>query len=146
MDNWKIWTIAANPLRRKFTFQRAISTAVFKHEIPTSLILNLDQTPLNTFKGQDNDTLKELWSENNCEIVTVPHNLTNEFQPLDISVNKAEKALIQNQYNDWFSNEVSVQLKKGIDPNDIKTTSKLSNLKPLNTSCIINFYKHLSDS
>ena len=30
----------------KFTFQRAISTAVFEHDIPTSLIVNLDQTPL----------------------------------------------------------------------------------------------------
>ena len=32
-----------------FKFQRAISTAVFKHDIPTSLIVNLDQTPLRYF-------------------------------------------------------------------------------------------------
>ena len=38
---------------------------------------------MDTFKGQDNDTLKELCAENNCEIVIVPYNLTNKFQPLE---------------------------------------------------------------
>ena len=33
--------------KEKFTFQRAISTTVLEHDIPTSLIVNLDQTPLN---------------------------------------------------------------------------------------------------
>ena len=49
-----------------------------------------------TFKGQNNDTLKELCSKNNCEIVIVPHNFTNKFQPLDISVNKAAKTFMYN--------------------------------------------------
>ena len=101
---------------------------------------------MDIFKGQDNDTLKMLCSGNNCEIVIVPHNLTNKFQPLDISVKKAAKAFIQNQHNDWFLNEVSVQLKKGIDPADIKITSKLSNLKPLHASWIIGLYKHLLEN
>ena len=65
---------------------------------------------MDTFKGQDNDILKELCSKNNCKIVIVP--LTKKFQLLDIRVNKAARAFIQNQYNDWFSSEVSVQLKK----------------------------------
>ena len=30
----------------KFTFQKAISTYVYDHDIPTDLIINLDQTPL----------------------------------------------------------------------------------------------------
>ena len=33
---------------------------------------------MNIFKGQDNDSLKELCSETNCEIALVPHNLTNK--------------------------------------------------------------------
>ena len=52
--------------------------------------------------------MKELSSKNNCEIVIVPHNLINQFKPLDISVSKAIKVFIENQYNNWFSNEVSV--------------------------------------
>ena len=99
---------------------------------------------MDTFKGQDNDTLKELCSENNCEVVIVPHNLTNKFQPLDISVNRAAKAFIQNLY-EWFSNQVAIQLKHGIDPTDVKIYSKLSDLKPLHASWIVDLYDHLSN-
>ena len=84
--------------------------------------------------------------QKHCESLIVPHNLTKKFQPREISVNKTAKAFIQNQYHDWFSNKVSVQLKKGTDPADIKITSKLSNLKPLHASWIVDLYKHLSDN
>ena len=243
-------------VEEKFTFQRAISAAISEHDIPTSLVINLDQTPLsyvspgkytfsfkgaknvpirgvddkrqitgtfavtltgkflpmqliyngktkrslpkfkfpnsfsvvftenhwsNTdksveffekiifpyldkvkkenrypneqyslivmdfFKGQHNDTLKELCSQNNCEVVIVPHNLTHKFQPLDISVNKAAKTFIQNLYNESFSNQVAIQLKHEIDPADVKISSKLSNLKPLHASWIVELYHHLSN-
>ena len=94
---------------------------------------------MDSFKGQDNDRLRERCSENYCEVVIVPHNLTNKFQPLDISVNKAAKAFIQNMYNEWFSNEVATQLNRGVDPTEVKVTSKLSHLKPLYTSWIVDF-------
>ena len=45
---------------------------------------------MDTFKDQDNGRLIELCSENYCEVVIVPHNLTNKLQPLDITVNKTE--------------------------------------------------------
>ena len=43
---------------------------------------------MDTFKGQDNNVLKTLCEEYHCVVVLVPNNLTNKFQPLDISVNK----------------------------------------------------------
>ena len=98
---------------------------------------------MDTFKGQDNDRLRELCSENYCEVVIVLHNLTNKFQPIDISVNKAAKAFIQNMYNEWFSNEVVTQLNRGVDPTEVKITSKLSDLKPLHASWIVDLYEHL---
>ena len=48
------------------------------------------------FKDHDNDRLRELCSENYCEVAIVPYNLINKFQPLDISVNKVAKTFIQN--------------------------------------------------
>ena len=57
---------------------------------------------MDSFKGQDNDRLRELCSENYCEDVTVRHNLTNKFHPLDISVNKAAKTFIQNILTSGF--------------------------------------------
>ena len=98
---------------------------------------------MDSFKGQDNDRLREIFSENYCEVVIIPHNLTNKFQPLDISVHKAAKAFIQNMYNEWFSNEVATQLSGGVDPNEIKITSKFSDLKPLHASWIVDLYEHL---
>ena len=65
---------------------------------------------MDTFRGQDNKVLKELFDENFCKVVIVPHNLTNKFQSLDISVNKPAKAFISNKYNSWFSKQVSAQL------------------------------------
>ena len=73
----------------------------------------------------------------------VPHNLTNKFQPLDLTVNKASKAFIQNQYNNWFSDQVARQLKSGNDPTDMRVSSKLSDLKPLHASWIVDLYKHM---
>ena len=93
------------------------------------------------FKGQDN-ILKKPYSENRYEIVIVPHNLTNEFHPLDVTVNKAAKALIQNQYIDWFSTQIIHQLKSGKDPTNIKI-SKLSDLEPVHASSIVNLHNHM---
>ena len=46
---------------------------------------------MDTFKGQDNEEVAKLCYENNCVLIIVPHNLTNKFEPLDISTNKAAK-------------------------------------------------------
>ena len=71
-----------------------------------------DQHPLvimDTFKRQDSGILKEFCCKNRSEIVTVSHSLHNKFQPFDLTVNKAANVFIQNQYNDWFSNQVARQ-------------------------------------
>ena len=98
---------------------------------------------MDTFKGQDNDTIKELCLENNCEITIVPHNLTHVFQPLDLSVNKAAKSFVQNKYNEWFADQVSQQLTRGILPADVKVSSKISLIKPLHAQWIVNLYEKL---
>ena len=59
---------------------------------------------------RENGYLEEHYARIIMDTFIVPHNLTNKFQPLDISVNKAAKAFIQNMYNEWFSNEVATQL------------------------------------
>ena len=86
---------------------------------------------MDTFKGQNNDTLMKLCAESNCDVVIVPHNLTNKFQPSDLSVNKAAKSFIQDKYNDWFADQLFTQLQNGKDPTDVKISSKLSDLKPI---------------
>ena len=52
---------------------------------------------MDTFKGKDNGIIKEFCSKRRCEIVIIPHNLTNKFQALDLTVNTAAKAFTQIQ-------------------------------------------------
>ena len=97
---------------------------------------------MDTFNGQDNDTIRDL-SKNNCIIVIVPHNMTNKFQPLDISVNKSSKSFLSNLYNQWFSDKVATQLANGKFPCDVKISSKLLDIKPLHAKWIVALYEHL---
>ena len=98
---------------------------------------------LDTFKGKDNDTLKKLCAESNCDVVIVPHNVTNKFQPLDLPVNKVTKSFIQNKYNNWFADQVFTQLQNGKDPTDVKISSKLSDLKAIHARWIVDWYNHV---
>ena len=98
---------------------------------------------MDTFKGQDSDTLKKLCAENNCDVVILPHNLTNKFQPLNLSLNKAAKLFIQNKYNDWFTDQVLTHLQNGKDPTDVRILSKLSDLKPIHARFIVDWYNHV---
>ena len=52
---------------------------------------------MDCFKGQDNDTIKLECKKNYCATSIVPHNLTQYFQPLDVSVSKPAKSFVSNQ-------------------------------------------------
>ena len=52
---------------------------------------------MDTFKGQDNNEMKPMSTKNNCELVIVSQNLSNKFQPLDISkIRQQKNSLINN--------------------------------------------------
>ena len=86
---------------------------------------------MDTFKGQDNEKMKRLCTKNNCELVIIPDNLTNKFQPLDITINQSAKKFISDKFNAWYADRISKQLSNGVAPGDVKISPKLSDLKPL---------------
>ncbi len=73
----------------------------------------------------------------------VPANLTNIFQPLDITVNKAAKNVIRKNYSAYFKDEVQRQLNEGVDAHEIKVDTRISVLKPLHAVWIVDVYKKL---
>ena len=73
-----------------------------------------------TFKGQDNADIKKSCLKNDCELVIVPHNLTNKFQPLDISINQKAKTFVSHKFNTWYADRVSEQYRRGVAPGDVK--------------------------
>ena len=70
---------------------------------------------MDTFKGQDNK----------CDVLILLYNLTNKFQLLDFSVNKAVKRLIQDQYNDLFAYQVFTQVQNEKDTTDVKISFEI---------------------
>ena len=58
-------------------------------------------------------------------------------------VYKPAKSFVSNQYSDWYANEVLTQLRKGVDPCDVKINMSLTNLKPLHARWIVELYDHL---
>ena len=98
---------------------------------------------MDTFKGQDNDEVAKLCRKNNCALIIVPHNLTNKFQPLDITVNKPAKSFIKDKYNMWYTEQVAKQLNEGKAPADVEVSLNLSEIKPLHAKWIYEMYKYL---
>ena len=98
---------------------------------------------MDTFKGQDKEEMKRLCGKNSCELVIVPHNLMNKFQPLDISINKSAKKFTSNKFSAWYADRVSKQLSNEVTPGDVKLSLKSSHLKPLHARWIIETYNHL---
>ena len=92
---------------------------------------------MDTFKGQDNAEIKALCLKNDCELVIVPPNLSNEIQHLDISMNQKAKKFIPHKFNRWYTDRISKQLKKGVAPGDVKVPLKMSDLKPLHLRLIV---------
>ena len=100
---------------------------------------------MDTFNGQDNEEIKYLCLKNNCELVIVPHNLTNKFHPLDLTINQNAKKFVSNQFNKWYVERASRQLTNGKSPGDVKVSLKLSDLKPLHAKWVVEMYEYLKE-
>ena len=78
-----------------------------------------------------------------CELIIVPHKLTNKFQPLDISINQKAKKFVSHIFNTWYADRVSDQLRRGVAPGDVKVSMKLSDFKPLHARWIVEMFDFL---
>ena len=85
----------------------------------------------------------DLWEKDMCQVVIVPHNFTNKFQPLDITLNKPVKPFILNKYNEWFSKQGPQQLEKGIQLAYVKVYLGLIEPKVMHAKWIFKLYNHL---
>ena len=77
---------------------------------------------MDTFKGQDNDEVAKLCFKNSIALIIVPHDLTNKFQPIDITVNKPAKSFIRDKCNIWYTEQFAKQLNEGKAPADVEVS------------------------
>ena len=109
------------------------------------LKLSLDHPALlifDNFKAQCTSDLLQTLDKNNINVVLIPPNCTDRLQPLDISVNKAAKEYLRQQFQSWYAQEVCAQLKgeKEKAPVDLRLSIRLSIVKPLGARWIIDMH------
>lgn len=81
--------------------------------------------------------MKQL-DENGIFVVTVPANCMDRLQPMDVSVNKAAKNFLRQQFQEWYANKICEQL-DGEVPVDLR----LSVVKPLGAKWMMKLYDYL---
>ena len=81
---------------------------------------------MDTFKGQDIEKNKSLILENNCELVIVTLNSTNNLRPLDITISQKAKKFVSSQFNSWYAERVRRQLTNGKSLGDVKVSVKVN--------------------
>ena len=92
------------------------------------------------FSAQTTERIVKLLDNNHICIAMVPPNCTDQLQPLDVSVNKAVKNFLRQQFETWYATQVCQQLKRG----DNSTVDlKLSVVKPLGAQWIIDAINYL---
>ena len=65
---------------------------------------------MDNFKSQVTDAIHILLEENNIFVALLPTNTADLLQPLDIAVNKPAKNYLRQQFQDWYSKQISDQL------------------------------------
>ena len=82
-------------------------------------------------KGQWRPAIKKELADLNGKMVTVPSNMANHFQTLDLTVNRSGKAR---------------QLESGKQPENVKIDTRLSVIKHLHVKWIISFYDYMQNN
>ncbi len=94
------------------------------------------------FKGQCTPAILELLEENHVDIVFVPANGTDRLQPLDISVNKAAKNFMRDQFQRWYAEQIQQQVQDNVkNPVDLR----LSIVKPLSAKWFVQLSDYLKE-
>ena len=99
---------------------------------------------MDVFTGQMTGPVLEKLRDNKILLVRVPANMTNIFQPLDLTVNGSFKALMKKKFTEWYSKQIANELEKGSPLDDIEVKLKLSVLKPLHAGWLIDAYDQLT--
>jgi len=85
-----------------------------------------------------------LLRDNNILLTNVPANMTKFYQPLDLTVNGFAKRFMARKFNDWYTEQVSAQLDKGVAIDEIDIKLRLSLMKPLHAGWMVDFYNHMT--
>ena len=99
---------------------------------------------MDVFTGQMTSEVLNLLRDNKILLTNIPPNMTKFYQPLDLTVNGIAKKFMARKFNDWYTDQVSAQLQKGVPIDEIDIKLRLSLLKPLHAGWIVDFYNYMT--
>ena len=101
---------------------------------------------MDVFRGQMTTPVIEKLTSNNIQLVKVPPNLTHIYQPLDVTVNGAAKQFMKKKSVEWYAKQIIAEMNKGTAIENIDVKMKLSTMKPLHASWLIQLYNFMTSS
>ena len=147
----KSFSLSANPKHYSNTEEslKLLNEVIIPYVNAEREKLGLDKSQfallvMDVFTGQMTEPVKEKLRANNILLVRVPANMTNLFQPLDLTVNGSVKALMKQKFTLWYSQEISKALNEGVPLDDIEINLKLSVLKPLHAKWLLEVFNHMT--
>ena len=99
---------------------------------------------MDVFTGQMTEDVVKKYQDNNIIIVNVPKNMTKNYQPLDLTVNRYCKKFLKRKFSQWYTAEVSKQLTNKVALEDVEVKLRLTTLKPLHADWIIEFFDEMT--
>ncbi len=96
------------------------------------------------FKGLMTDKVISCLEKLNIHLILIPASCTDKLQPMDISVNRAAKAFLQNQFQDWYANEVMKQMRTNDELLPINLSSV--EMKHVGAKWILAMFEHISNN
>ena len=92
------------------------------------------------FKGQTTDAVFRMLRDNHIYVISIPANCTDKLQPMDLSVNKALKQSMKQQFSQWYSSMIYQNFTDEVPP---PIDLRMSIMKPLGAKWLINAFKHI---
>ena len=98
------------------------------------------------FRGQKTESVIEILKENNIHTEYIPNNMTNCYQPLDLTTNKLAKEFLKTKFSQWYSQQIQDALDSAKAVEDIEVKVPLSVMKPLHGCWLIEMYNELTSA
>ena len=145
------FSISANPKHYSNTSEslKLLDEIIIPYVVKERRKLNLEETQyailvMDVFRGQITDPVTEKLQENNILTIRVPANMTNMFQPLDLTVNGSAKSFMKRKFTEWYSAQIGKELEDGVPLDDIEIKLQLYVLKPLHASWLVDLFNYMT--
>ena len=99
---------------------------------------------MDVFTGQKTSEVLDLLDANKMQVTNVPPNMTKYYQPLDLTVNGYAKKFMSRKFSGWYTQQISLQVEKGVPIDEIDVKLRLSLIKPLHAEWMTHFYNQMT--